>query len=61
MSKMTMSSKEQKIFSNKIWPIVSGLHLFLENVGDKLDDKDFLGGQSKLRIGVFFFISVADS
>ena len=34
MSKMTLSSKEQKIFSNTIWPIVSGAHLFLEKVGD---------------------------
>ena len=36
MSKMTLSSKEQKIFSNTIWPIVSGAHLFLEKVGVKV-------------------------
>ena len=36
MSKMTLSSKEKNIFSNKIWPIVSGAHLFLKNVGDKV-------------------------
>ena len=36
MSKMTLSSKEQKIFSNTIWPIVSGAHLFFEKLGDKI-------------------------
>ena len=37
MSKMTLSSKEQKIFSNTIWPIVSGPPIFFfEKVGDKV-------------------------